>query len=361
MKRLLLSILLLGLAASVQAAPSAVRPQQDSTRFSSSIPFDFYRHEVILQVTIDGAGPYPMFLDTGTNPSIIDLSLARHLGLPVTAVGRGGSGGGSEKNLVYETCLPTVGVGGLAAPNIDALALDLSELSRHFGRPVRGVLGDSLMSGCIVLFDYPARRVRFLSSIPPPGAATRTVLSFHHGEGVETGSVRIDGRPARANIDTGSNSAFQITPRAVRRLGLSAQARHARPASGAGFNGKFTSRVGTVDSVTVGTFRVTRPEVTFWLPGTGHDDSPWDVNIGNLFLQHYRVIIDYAHDTLILDKPGTPPEHALASPKKTSGGRRHQYPCGRGRRRNGAHACRFRERPRHDTAFAAPRRRSHPA
>lgn len=81
----------------------SVAPALASTETNQIVvPFQFYRHEVLIQVTINGQGPFPMLLDTGTNSSVIDLSLAQRLGLALTPAGRGGSGGGVEKILLKQ-------------------------------------------------------------------------------------------------------------------------------------------------------------------------------------------------------------------------------------------------------------------
>ena len=216
---------------------------------SGGVPFDFYRHEVRVQATIDGQGPFPMLLDSGTNPSVIDLPLARKLGLSLVYAGKNGSGGGTAHGAVYQTSLPSVGIGSLSDANVDALAMNLSVLRRRYGRPLMGVLGHSLLQNHIVQWDYPARTVRFLSSLPPPGTARRTLLSIRTQDCVQADGVTVNGQPIVANMDTGSSSAFQLTPKAIRRLRLSAQARHSRSASGAGFNGTYVSRIGTVSRI----------------------------------------------------------------------------------------------------------------
>lgn len=77
------------------------------------IPFDFYRSEIILQVNVNAKGPFNMLLDTGIDPSVVDLVTARVLGLKLQALNKPASGGGTEAALIYQTRLPVVQVGGL--------------------------------------------------------------------------------------------------------------------------------------------------------------------------------------------------------------------------------------------------------
>src|SRR4029434_420825 len=70
------------------------------------IPFDFVRNEILLQVKVNGKGPFNMMRDTGTEPSAIDLETAKELGLKLSSAGGPVSGGGTARNLAYETKLP---------------------------------------------------------------------------------------------------------------------------------------------------------------------------------------------------------------------------------------------------------------
>src|SRR5215217_5466664 len=92
------------------------------------IPFDFYRNEIILQVKVNGKGPFNMMLDTGTDPSAVDVNTAREIGLKLDAVGSRATGGGTSVNLVYGTKLPLVELGGITAKNLEAAAIDLTKV-----------------------------------------------------------------------------------------------------------------------------------------------------------------------------------------------------------------------------------------
>ena len=72
------------------------------------VPFVLYRNQIIVQVGIQGQGPFAMLLDTGTNPSAIDLTTARKIGLKIGTKGRAVAGGGTDSNPGYETKLPAV-------------------------------------------------------------------------------------------------------------------------------------------------------------------------------------------------------------------------------------------------------------
>jgi len=63
------------------------------------VPFDFYKNEIILQVKVNGKGPFNMMLDTGTDPSGVDLTTARHIGLKLHPLGKPATGGGTDFNL----------------------------------------------------------------------------------------------------------------------------------------------------------------------------------------------------------------------------------------------------------------------
>jgi predicted aspartyl protease len=271
------------------------------------IPFDFYRNEIILQVKVNGKGPFNMMLDTGTDPSVVDLTTARGLGLKLQSSGATASGGGREANSIYETKLPVVEVGPLTVKNLETVALDLSKMSARLGKPLHGVLGHSFLNGRIVQIDYPKQTVRIYSRSPfakPTQANTpgRTVLSFRYDDNVLVDGVFVNGKKLTANLDTGSDDSFKLTPAAVTYLGLEGEFNGARTTTSVGFNGVSENREGKVDNVTVGGISVAAPAVVFFGKGTGRDKKPWGINIGNAFLKDFVLTIDYRSKLLILEK-----------------------------------------------------------
>jgi predicted aspartyl protease len=277
------------------------------------IPFDFYRNEIILQVKVNGKGPFNMMLDTGTDPSTIELNTARELGLKLIPLGSPPVGGGTAPRMVYGVYLPSIEVGGevgvLAANKVEAVAIDMSKISERLGKPLHGVIGHSVLRGRIVQIDYPNRVVRFYSRSPFASAgkqsntAKRSVVPFRYVDNVLIDDVFVNGKKMVGNLDTGSNGMFDLTPAAVALLGMEEEVKQSLASSDVGYNGVSDNKKGKLTNVTIGGISVDAPEVVFFGKGTGRDKKPWGINIGNVFLKDFVVTIDYRRKLVTLERP----------------------------------------------------------
>ncbi len=128
-----------------------------------TLPFDFSHQAIGLQVSLNGT-PLFALLDTGVDPSVIDIARAKALGLKVQT-GDGGKGAGFGEGAaptVFPTRIVGLAAGGRKMRAFDALATDLSALSQGFGRPVDAILGASFLADKAVLIDYVASTVTIL-------------------------------------------------------------------------------------------------------------------------------------------------------------------------------------------------------
>jgi len=299
----------LGICLSIMVCCLGPFAQAPSKEEAFAVPFDLYQNEIILQVKVNGKGPFNMMLDTGTDPSAIDLATAREIGLKLDPVGRRGAGGGTSINLAYETKLPLLEIDGLTAKNIEALAIDLSRISQRLGKPIHGVLGHSLLNDRIVQIDYPQLVVRFYSKSPfakavsRPNTPKRTVLHFRYADDVLVDEVSVNGKKIVANLDTGSDGTFQLTPAAVSYLRLEDEVSKAKVSTSVGFNGVSENREGRIGSVTIGGISIDAPTVIFFAKGAGRDKRAWGINIGNAFLKDFVMTIDYRTKLITLERP----------------------------------------------------------
>src|SRR5262249_35506991 len=124
-----------------------------------SVPFDFSRQAVGLTVVVKGK-PLYFLLDTGVNPSVIDLARAEALGLKLDRKAAGeGNGEGPGTAPEIPGTIPSPEIGGRKFASVEALATDMSAMSAGYGRRLDGVLGYSFLSTNSVLIDYPSHEV----------------------------------------------------------------------------------------------------------------------------------------------------------------------------------------------------------
>jgi predicted aspartyl protease len=282
--------------------------QSQAVKPPAEVPFEFEHNQIIIQVKIGGKGPFNMLLDTDTDPSAIDAATARELGLSVGSKGSTATGGGTETNTVYAARLPNVELGSVMAKEVFAATIDLTKLGAKLGRPIHGVLGYSFLKDRIVQIDYPNLKLRFYNETPHPrihlGPNTVNIISFpfHYEDGdVIIDSVFINNEKLKATLDTGSSGTFSLTPEAVAILGLEEQG-HDSEDEAVGYNGAYKSKVGTLKSVRLGRFAIESAPATFWLPGTGHDNKRFHVNIGNGFFKDFIMTFDFKSKTVVFER-----------------------------------------------------------
>ncbi len=107
---------------------------------------------VVVDLTINGKGPYSFALDTGASLSLIDLQLAQRLGLPVAGPPEDISGvGGTER--VTPVTVSKWAMGAATLPARTITSAPLSDLRRSAG--IVGLLGSDVLSAfSSVTIDY---------------------------------------------------------------------------------------------------------------------------------------------------------------------------------------------------------------
>jgi hypothetical protein len=247
------------------------------------VPFELVHNEVLVFAKVNGKGPFLMKIDSGADPSLIDIHTAMKLGLTLNPAGEGTEGGNDEGS-IFDTRFTSVELGGVSARDVDALAGGMvTKIGKRLERPIVGVLGRGFFSGRIAQFDYSTRKIRFLADLPAgaPEPGRRAVMTFKDDENVLVEDVSVNGRRLRAAIDLGSGGTLTLFSEAAGRLGLPKEA----PASA---------------SLSVGTMAAESVPLTVESP---REKKSWDANLGNGFLKGYIVTIDYPDLKVVLEKP----------------------------------------------------------
>lgn len=261
-------------------------------------PFDYARQQVLIEGRIGGER-LRFLVDTGANPSAIDLAAAERAGLPVDRQRSGlASGAGDNEVRIYAATIEGLQIAGGRIEALDAVAVDLGAISERFGAPVHGVLGLSFLSGRVVRFDYANRRLL----LDPPGPACpaedlQARFSFDPAKApplIE--GLRINGREATATIDTGSSLGLQVFAEAAGRLGVEPQP--GGPVDALGARGAY-ELTGAREAV-LGVGQWSAPVETVISPPV-EDGAQRDVNVGNAALSAFVVTLDYRNGVLCLN------------------------------------------------------------
>jgi len=264
------------------------------------VPFDLVENQVVAAITIGGRGPFACLLDTAVDPSVVDLAVARELGLAVRDDLPGDvAGHGSKRASFYPSELPDVRLGDFEVRDVEAVAADLSGLGSKLNRPLHAILGQSFFEGRVVQLDYPRRRVRFnpLSfergvRAPIEGAADLTPVV----------TVQVNAASVPVALDTGSSLTLGIYRESVEQLGLVEALSGATPRASMGARGHIDACEGLVESLALGDVRLSPAAVVF-LPRPHEDPTRALGNLGNGFLQHTVLTLDYPRRQLYIAAP----------------------------------------------------------
>ena len=270
----------------------------------ADVKFASPQHQIVVQVTLGKQGPFSMLLETGTDPSVIDVALARRLRAISDAAPHAGEGVEPARANTWD--MVDFGLGHMRADTVAAVALDLGRLSDQLGMHVDGVLGYGFLRGRIVQIDYRRHRVRFYRDTPPWSGSESVELEMTLDPGDPTPGFagRINRRDVLLLYDSGSRSPLAVVGRSIVFLGLKAAFETAAPDSAFGEGGRAETRKGRVPSVEIGQIRFTDVPCVFGVQGHGES---WDRGtpagtIGGALLDGMVVTLDYPRRSIRFER-----------------------------------------------------------
>lgn len=249
-----------------------------------------------------GGRPLTVLLDTGTDPSAIDLRLAQRLGLRLGGFALG-QDATSDAIPFTETVLPWLRLGELTLRDLYLLAVDLS------GSPfeVDLVLGYNVLPRLVLCIDYVHRTLRLSHpdlGVPSPSesGAALPLTFFEHFPALS--NVTLDGKVhlPTVTIDTGSNGGLTLGHDLAAQLGLHRSGADVRLARGAGFSGDCEVLRGQASLLHLGPFALHDIDLDTPTAQTGDLHRAGRANLGNRLLARFaRVVLDYERRLCVLD------------------------------------------------------------
>jgi Aspartyl protease len=209
----------------------------------ASVPFHLInRYQMTVAVSVNHSGPYNFLLDTGTQITMVDPSLAAELHL--TTQGTAAVAGTGFNASASFAQLDLLQAGDHVVTNQKVLVLDLQQL-RSVDLSIRGILGEDFLEhfdmlidtahGLLCLDDSAAMRAEVKGQHIPLVAPAQAEGSSPLPNSLIVSARLSDGmRPVRLKLDSGTNTPFLYDPSQYLAIGLFRGASwHGRGAGGA--------------------------------------------------------------------------------------------------------------------------------
>jgi len=263
----------------------------------ATIPITFARGQIMLPARVNGSEPLSFLLDTGFSMTMLRPDLAQTLQLrragEITVEGIAGE----ERAPTYDGAVFDIGGARYAPWLVGAM--------QGTRRRRDGIIGSGLFRQYVIVVDIAARQVTLHSATNFTYAGTGEVaaLRFRRSTPIIDASINLtNGSVVRGSfeVDTGCDSGIC--------LGSDFTAAHhlldgaATKSSGKfGIGGGAKTRSGNVPQLQIGALKIDSPETDFFLEGSPVDRGLAG-HIGMQVLKQFRVIYDYPHQRLILER-----------------------------------------------------------
>ena len=169
----------------------------------------------LVELTINGKGPYPFILDTGASDTVVDEGLAKDL----TLAERTGSmfSNGPHGQMVR---IEELRIGEASLSGVTAEAMPLSAMFA-VGNPPRGVLSAASFPGYLLSLDYPGKRITIRKGeLSAPDS--RRIFGYTADQILPNVPVTVAGTVVRAHIDSGSPASLTLPTKYLKELAFKA-------------------------------------------------------------------------------------------------------------------------------------------
>jgi len=184
----------------------------------ATLPMEDIGGRPLVEAGIDGKGPYRFILDTGASITVVDSDLRTELGLSAP---HGAATTAPEEGIGGTVRIGELRVGKAVLRGVVAAFAPIGHMFPGASAP-RGVLSASSFPGCLLVLDYPSKRIVIRKGELPPADA-RSVFQYTEEHILPNVPVRIAGTEVRVHVDTGSPGALTVPTRYMKELPLASE------------------------------------------------------------------------------------------------------------------------------------------
>lgn len=241
----------------------------------------------VIELRINGKGPYRFLLDTGAPMTTVSEELSRELGLPAPPDNRTAPADGPAPPPTVT--IHEVGIGSATLQDLIAAVVPPGMLlSKGEGAP-RGVLAVASFPGYLLTYNYPGKLISIRKG-SLPAADSKTNFQYSEDQPLPTVPLRICGRDVEVHLDTGAPFGLTLPLKFLKELPLAKEPKESgkvRTGGGGEFPVSVAAANGTIE---LGKYSLDAGQVRFSdaRPGPG----PATGNIGYEVLRHFLVTID---------------------------------------------------------------------
>lgn len=271
--------------------PTGIEIPQDGV----TVPMQDMGGRPVVELKINGKGPYRFILDTGALTTAVSDDLSRELSLtPPAGVQVASVGGGPAPAIVL---IHDVRIGDAVLEDMIAAVMPLGGLLKGENAP-RGILSGACFPGYLLTYDYPGKRISIKKGALA-SADSKSIFQYTEDQVLPTVPVRIAGHDTQVHLDTGSAFGLTLPVKFLAELTLASQPKEAGTVRTDG--GEFPVSIARVNGpIESGKYRLGLDEVRFSdaRPGPG----PAVGNIGYGVLRDFVVTLDSKNQRIRLDQ-----------------------------------------------------------
>jgi hypothetical protein len=186
-----------------------------------TVPMVTYGGRPVVDVSINGQGPFKLILDTGAGSTVLTEGLANELGIASMGQAMLGRPGSSQTAPGTLRHIDKIAIGTVELSGVFSVSTDLRSLFPEPEAP-RGILAVSAFEGLVVTLDYPKGTVNFTKEALPD-ADGKTVFDWPEDEPLPLARLQVNGVEVLAHIDSGSAAGLQLPTSIVPKLTLAAK------------------------------------------------------------------------------------------------------------------------------------------
>jgi hypothetical protein len=276
-----------------------LRPDRlELTASEASVPLRYELNHPIVDIKINGKGPYRFILDTGSSSTVISPALFNELKPPVLGEDRVGSPGGNAIR-VKRVNLAEVRVGEAVISGVTAHAYEYGGLF-HSGdkeHPApKGLLSSGLFSELLITFDHPRKRF-VLRRGDLPAADGQEVFAYDPQEALPRLGIEVAGEPAEVYLDSGAAWGLALPMKYVESLPL--EEKPVVVGKGILVDREFKILAAKLKgTLKIGRYSVENPQLQFYETRTPVG------SLGYEFLRNFAVTIDRTNGRIRLEERG---------------------------------------------------------